>query len=30
MLLAQAVSEGITLLTTDSQLARYKGPVTKV
>jgi hypothetical protein len=30
MLLAQAISEGFTLLTTDSQLTRYKGPVRKV
>jgi PIN domain nuclease of toxin-antitoxin system len=30
MLLAQAISEGITLLTSDSQLARYRGPVRKV
>lgn len=30
MLLAQALSEGITLLTTDAQLARYRGPVRKV
>jgi PIN domain nuclease of toxin-antitoxin system len=30
MLIAQAISEGFTLLTTDSQLTRYKGPVRKV
>jgi len=30
LLLAQALTEGITLLTTDAQLARYKGPVKKV
>ena len=30
LLLAQAVSEGITLLTSDEQLARYPGPVRKV
>lgn len=30
LLLAQALTEGITLLTTDSQVARYKGPVKKV
>ncbi|MBI3491491.1 MAG: type II toxin-antitoxin system VapC family toxin [Acidobacteria bacterium] len=30
MLLAQAISEGITLLTGDSHLARYRGPVRKV
>jgi len=30
MLLAQALSEGITLLTADEQLARYPGPVRKV
>ena len=30
MLLAQALVEGITLLTADSQLARYRGPVRKV
>jgi hypothetical protein len=30
MLIAQALSEGFTLLTTDSQMARYKGPVRKV
>jgi len=30
LLLAQAFTEGITLLTTDSQLARYRGPVRKV
>ena len=30
LLLAQALTEGITLLTTDTQLARYKGPVKKV
>jgi PIN domain nuclease of toxin-antitoxin system len=30
LLLAQAHTEGITLLTTDSQLSRYKGPVRKV
>jgi len=28
--LAQAFTEGINLLTTDSQLARYRGPVRKV
>ncbi len=30
MLLAQALSEGITLLTSDAQLARYPGPVRQV
>ena len=30
LLLAQALSEGITLLTSDTQLARYPGPVRKV
>lgn len=30
MLVAQALAEGITLLTTDSQVARYKGPVRKI
>ncbi len=30
LLLAQALSEGITLLTSDMNLARYKGPVRKV
>ena len=30
MLLAQALVEGITLLTSDAQLARYRGPVRKV
>jgi PIN domain nuclease of toxin-antitoxin system len=30
LLLAQALSEGITLLTADAQLTRYKGPVRKV
>ena len=30
MLLAQALTEGITLLTADAQLARYRGPVRKV
>lgn len=30
LLLAQAFTEGITLLTSDSQLARYPGPVRKV
>ncbi len=30
MLLAQALVEGVTLLTTDAQLARYRGPVRKV
>ena len=30
LLLAQALSEGITLLTGDTQLARYPGPVRKV
>lgn len=30
LLLAQALSEGITLLTADDQLARYPGPVRKV
>ena len=29
-LLAQALVEGITLLTADEQLARYRGPVRKV
>ena len=30
LLLSQALCEGITLLTTDAQLARYDGPVRKV
>ena len=30
ILLAQAMTEGITLLTSDAQLARYRGPVRKV
>ena len=30
LLLSQALVEGITLLTTDAQLARYRGPVRKV
>lgn len=30
LLLAQALTEGITLLTTDAQLSRYKSPVKKV
>ena len=30
LLLAQALSEGITLLTADEQLARYPGPVRRV
>lgn len=30
MLLAQALTEGVTLLTHDAQLARYPGPVKKV
>jgi PIN domain nuclease of toxin-antitoxin system len=30
LLLAQALSEGITLLTADDQLARYTGPVRRV
>lgn len=30
ILLAQALTEGITLLTADTQLARYPGPVRKV
>ena len=30
LLLAQATSEGITLLTADAQVARYPGPVRKV
>jgi len=30
LLLAQAITEGITLLTTDAQLARYHGPVRKI
>ncbi len=30
LLLAQAITEGITLLTGDSQLAQYPGPVRKV
>jgi len=30
LLLARAFTEGITLLTTDSQLAKYRGPVRKV
>jgi PIN domain nuclease of toxin-antitoxin system len=30
LLVAQALNEGITLLTTDAQVAKYKGPVQKV
>jgi PIN domain nuclease of toxin-antitoxin system len=30
LLIAQAITEGITLLTTDAHLARYKAPVRKV
>jgi PIN domain nuclease of toxin-antitoxin system len=30
ILLAQAITEGITLLTTDAQVARYGGPVRRV
>jgi len=30
LLVAQALSEGITLLTADGQLAEYPGPVRKV
>jgi PIN domain nuclease of toxin-antitoxin system len=30
LLVAQALTEGITLLTTDTQLVRYRGPVRKV
>ena len=30
ILIAQALAEGITLLTADAQLARYRGPVRKV
>lgn len=30
LLLAQALTEGVTLLTADDQLARYSGPVRKV
>jgi PIN domain nuclease of toxin-antitoxin system len=30
LLLSQALSEGITLLTSDSTLAQYPGPVRKV
>jgi PIN domain nuclease of toxin-antitoxin system len=30
LLLAQALSEGVTLVTADAQLARYPGPVRKV
>jgi PIN domain nuclease of toxin-antitoxin system len=30
MLLAQALCEGVTLLTSDVELARYGGPVRKV
>jgi PIN domain nuclease of toxin-antitoxin system len=30
ILLAQALTEGITLLTADAQLAKYRGPVKKV
>ncbi|HUQ20530.1 MAG TPA: type II toxin-antitoxin system VapC family toxin [Gemmatimonadaceae bacterium] len=30
MLLSQALTEGIALLTTDAQLARYRGPVRRV
>lgn len=30
LLLAQAMTEGLTLLTTDAQLARYPGPIQRV
>ena len=30
LLLAQALTEGVTLITSDAQLARYRGPVRKV
>jgi PIN domain nuclease of toxin-antitoxin system len=30
LLLAQALTEGVTLLTSDAQLAQYRGPVRKV
>ncbi len=30
LLLAQALTEGVTLLTSDAQLAKYRGPVRKV
>lgn len=30
LLLAQALTEGVTLLTSDAQLARYRGPVRRV
>ena len=30
LLLAQAMTEGLTLLTTDAQLARYPGPILQV
>ncbi len=30
LLLAQALTDGITLLTSDAQLAKYRGPVRKV
>ena len=30
LLLAQAICEGITLLTSDARLAKYPGPITKV
>ena len=30
LLLAQALTEGVTLVTADAQLARYRGPVRKV
>ena len=30
LLIAQALVDGVTLLTTDTQLARYRGPVRKV
>ena len=30
ILIAQALAEGVTLLTADAQLARYRGPVRKV
>ena len=30
ILLAQALSEGVTLVTADAQLARFRGPVRKV
>jgi len=30
LLVAQALTEGVTLLTSDAQVARYPGPVRKV